>query len=134
MIRHTGPIAEQCSARGRPLVDGGFRVNACSIRCSSMRCKHPFKKSISADLAFEVADAPVCPALLSVARKRVARPLPTLTPPAVQDVGIHLQRPRHLANRTPAFQPPHGSQLELLREHPSRQPHDSILLWMDFES
>src|ERR1700736_5466266 len=30
-----------------PLVDGGFPVKACSIRCSSMRCKHPFKKSIS---------------------------------------------------------------------------------------
>src|SRR4051794_4787381 len=29
------------------LVDGGFPVNACSIRCSSTRCKHPFKKSIS---------------------------------------------------------------------------------------
>src|SRR5260370_37035565 len=28
-------------------VDRGFPVNACSIRCSSMRCKHPFKKSIS---------------------------------------------------------------------------------------
>src|SRR6185312_13178685 len=28
-------------------VDGGFPANACSIRCSSMRCKHPFKKSIS---------------------------------------------------------------------------------------
>jgi hypothetical protein len=27
--------------------DGGFPVNACSIRCSSMRCKQPFKKSIS---------------------------------------------------------------------------------------
>jgi hypothetical protein len=30
-----------------PLVDAGFPVSACSIRCSSMRCKHPFKKSIS---------------------------------------------------------------------------------------
>jgi hypothetical protein len=29
------------------LVDSGFPVNACSIRCSSMRCKHLFKKSIS---------------------------------------------------------------------------------------
>src|SRR5690349_4841295 len=29
------------------LVDSGFPVNACSIRCSSMRCKHRFKKSIS---------------------------------------------------------------------------------------
>jgi hypothetical protein len=28
-------------------VDRGFPVNACSIRCSSMRCKHPFKKTIS---------------------------------------------------------------------------------------
>src|SRR6202011_976139 len=28
-------------------VNRGFPVNACSIRCSSMRCKHPFKKSIS---------------------------------------------------------------------------------------
>src|SRR6185369_11933062 len=28
-------------------VDRGFPVSACSIRCSSMRCKHPFKKSIS---------------------------------------------------------------------------------------
>ena len=28
-------------------VDRGFPFNACSIRCSSMRCKHPFKKSIS---------------------------------------------------------------------------------------
>src|SRR6266852_3516924 len=27
--------------------DSGFPVNACSIRCSSMRCKQPFKKSIS---------------------------------------------------------------------------------------
>ena len=28
-------------------VDRGFPVSACSIRCSSMRCKHPFKKSLS---------------------------------------------------------------------------------------
>jgi hypothetical protein len=28
-------------------VDCGFPFAACSIRCSSMRCKHPFKKSIS---------------------------------------------------------------------------------------
>jgi hypothetical protein len=28
-------------------VDGGFPFDACNIRCSSMRCKHPFKKSIS---------------------------------------------------------------------------------------
>jgi len=80
------------------------------------------------DLAFELGDPPLSPALLAVARKYVARPLPNLTPPAVQDIGIHFQRPRHLAYRTPAFQPLHRSQLELLREHPSRQPHDSILL------
>ena len=28
-------------------VDRGLPLDACSIRCSSMRCKHPFKKSIS---------------------------------------------------------------------------------------
>jgi len=28
-------------------VDCGFPVDACNIRCSSMRCKHPFKESIS---------------------------------------------------------------------------------------
>ncbi len=28
-------------------VDRGFPLNACGIRCSSMRCQHPFKKSIS---------------------------------------------------------------------------------------
>src|SRR5581483_5234561 len=28
-------------------VNRGFPVNACNIRCSSMRCKQPFKKSIS---------------------------------------------------------------------------------------
>src|SRR5262245_7211547 len=28
-------------------VDRGLPLSACSIRCSSMRCKHPFKKSIS---------------------------------------------------------------------------------------
>jgi hypothetical protein len=27
--------------------DRGFPVRACNIRCSSMCCKHPFKKSIS---------------------------------------------------------------------------------------
>src|SRR5215471_11554312 len=29
------------------LIRRGFPVSACSIRCCSMRCKHPFKKSIS---------------------------------------------------------------------------------------
>ncbi len=28
-------------------VDRGLPFDTCSIRCSSMRCKHPFKKSIS---------------------------------------------------------------------------------------
>jgi hypothetical protein len=28
-------------------VDSGLPFKACSFRCSSMRCKHPFKKSIS---------------------------------------------------------------------------------------
>ena len=44
------------------------------------------------------------------------------------------QRPRHLPDGTPSLQPLHGCQLELLGKHPSRQPHDSFSLSMDFES
>jgi hypothetical protein len=43
-------------------------------------------------------------------------------------------RKRRNARAIGAIQSLHRSQLELLREHPSRQPYDSILLWMDFES
>jgi hypothetical protein len=46
-----------------------------------MRCKCPFKKigshGLLADLAFELRDAPVGPALLAVAREHVARPVAT---------------------------------------------------------
>src|ERR1700722_9922795 len=41
-------------------VDGGFPVNACSIRCSSMRCKHPFKKSISSACRPILRSVPPC--------------------------------------------------------------------------
>src|ERR1700694_676706 len=87
-------------------------------RISSQRLQHPLfldalqaplqkidLQGLLADLALELGDPPVCPALLPMTRKHVARLLPNLTTPAVQDVGIHLQRPRHLAYRTPAFPP-----------------------------
>jgi hypothetical protein len=63
--------------------------------------------------------------------KHVTRPLANLTPPAVQHVRVHLQRPRHLANRTPPFQPLHRCQLKLLREHPSRQHAQVCTNWRD---
>jgi hypothetical protein len=66
-----------------------------------MRCKHPFKKSISralADLALQFRYAAFGPALLSLTRKYIAWPLANLTPPAVQHVWVHFQRPRHLAD------------------------------------
>src|SRR5450432_1920854 len=110
-------------------------------RISSQRLQHPLFldalqaplqkidfQGLLADLAFEFRYAPFGPALASVTRKHVAWTLPDLTPPAVQHVRVHFQRPRHLADGTPSLQPLHRSQLELLGEHPSRQPHDSILL------
>jgi hypothetical protein len=51
-----------------------------------------------------------------VARKYLAWPLSDLTPPTVQHVRVHFQRPCHLAHRTAPFQPLHRSQLELLLE------------------
>ena len=102
-----------------------------------MRCE-PLQKidlqRLLADLALQLRDPAFRPAPLPVAGKGVARPLPELTPPAVQHVGIHFQRARHLGYRNPFFQPPYRGQLELLGEPPVRQSHDSILLSMDFES
>jgi hypothetical protein len=86
------------------------------------------------DFALQFRDPPFRPALLAVARKRVARAVAKLTAPAVQYVGVDLQRPRHFGDRHPLLQPPHGGQLELLGELPTRQSHDSILRSMDFES
>src|SRR5579884_1405318 len=91
-------------------------------------------QGLLADLAFQLRDPAIRPALLPVTRKRVAWPLTELTPPAVQHVGIHLQRSRGFRDRHPLLQAPHRGQLELLGERPSRQAHDSIFLSMDFES
>jgi len=87
-----------------------------------------------ADLSLQLGDSPLRPAPLSVARKDIARPLPELTPPTMQHVGVDFQPPRHLRDRNPCLQPPHGGQLELPGELPARQPHDSILHSLDFES
>src|SRR5450755_4527340 len=87
-----------------------------------------------ADLALQLGDAAFRPALLAVARKDIARSLTELPPPAVQHVGVHLQRPRRLAHGYPLFQPPYSGQFELLGELPTRQSHDSILHSMKIES
>src|SRR6516165_12381703 len=86
------------------------------------------------DLALQLRDPAFRPALLAVARKHIARTLTELSPPAMQHVGVDLQRPRRFADRYPLFQPPDGGQFELFGELPTRQPHDSILHSMDFES
>src|SRR5437763_1158746 len=42
----------------------GFPVSACGIRCSSMRCKHPFKidfHGLLPDLTFQLGDAGFLP-------------------------------------------------------------------------
>jgi hypothetical protein len=85
-------------------------------------------QGLLADLALQLSDAAFGPSLLAVAREGVAWPGPELPPPAVQDIGVDLQRPCRLSYGNPLFQPPHRGQLELLGEHPSRQSHDSILL------
>src|ERR1700721_4587273 len=60
----------------------------------------PFQKinlqSLLADLPLQLCDASFGPAVLSLARRYVARPLANLTPPAVQHVRVHFKRPRHL--------------------------------------
>ena len=50
------------------------------------------------DLALQLRDPPLRPAPLPVPGKGVARPLPELTSPAVQHVGIHFQTARHLGD------------------------------------
>src|SRR5579884_1656037 len=92
------------------------------------------RPSLLADLALQFGDLALGPAPGPVAGKRVARPLAELPPPAVQNLGTHLQRPRRLSDRDPLFQPPDGGQLELLRELPTCKAHDSSLHSMDFES
>src|SRR6188474_2731482 len=86
-------------------VDGGFPVSACSIRCSSMRCKHPFKKSISSDCwPILRSNSAIRPPFLPIARKRVSRSLTELPPPPLQYIGTHFQRPRRFGHRNPLLQ------------------------------
>jgi len=117
------------------------------LRISIQRLQHPLLldalqaplqeidlQRLLADLALQLGDPVFRPAPLPVAGKSVARPLPGLTPSAVQHVGIHFQRARHLSYRNPFFQPPYRGQLELLGETAGEKSHDSIHLSMDFES
>ena len=107
------------------LVDGGFPVNA-SIRCSSMRCKHLFKSISRAcwPILPQLCNAPLGPALLAVAGKHVAWSFANLTPPAMQHVRVHLQRPCYLTHRT-SFQPLHRGQrnsfVKVLLDNPTTQ-------------
>src|SRR3954462_14186423 len=74
---------------------------------------------LPADLALQLCDLAFAPAPLTVAGKGVARRLPELTPPAIQQVGVHLQATRYFGQRNTCLQPPNGRQLELPRERPA---------------
>src|ERR1700745_3328422 len=65
------------------------------------------------DLTFQLGYASFRPAALPVAGKRVPRPLPELTAPAMQQVGLDFQRPRYFCNGNTLFQPLDRGQLEL---------------------
>ena len=52
--------------------------------------REPLHQGLLTDLALQLRDPAFRPALLSVARKHIARPLAELTPPAVQHVGVYL--------------------------------------------
>src|SRR5260221_4616592 len=131
------PPCAQSSVPGRPSLllrpSGRPRISSQSLQHPLLldALQAPFQKidlqGLLADLALQLSDAAFRPALRSVARKRVAWPTPELPPPAVQHVGIDLQRPRRFADGSPLLQPPHRGQLELFGEQPAWQPHDSIL-------
>jgi hypothetical protein len=90
-------------------VDRGLPPDACSIRCSSKRCKHPFKKIdrhyLLTDFALQLGYAAFGPAPLPVTRKRVAASLAKLTPPTLQHVQVDLPRATS-AKDTPASSRP----------------------------
>jgi hypothetical protein len=90
-------------------------------------------QGLLADLALQLRYTAFLPAPLTQTRKRVARPLAELAPPAVQHVGIDLKGPRHFGDRSPCFEPLQRGQLELPRELPSRQTHDSVLPQLEME-
>ncbi len=58
------------------LVDRGFPAAACNIRSSSMRCKHALQKidlhGLLADLALQLGDLALAPALSALAWKGIA--------------------------------------------------------------
>ena len=79
----------------------------------------PVLQGLLADLALQLSYTAFGPTLLPVARKSIPRPGSELPPPAVQHVGIYLQRPRRFADGHTLFQPPYGGQFELFGELPT---------------
>ena len=119
-------------------VDRGFPVSACSIRCSSMRCKHPFKKSISSacwpTFRSSSATRPSDQRCFPLPGNALPGPWRNSRRQRCSTFGFTSNARATSADRYPLFQPPHGGQLELFGELPSRQSHDSILHSMNFES
>jgi len=90
--------------------DGGLhRVGEARLygrpRTSTRRLQHPLffdLHDLLTDPTFQFGYPTLRPARLPVARKRVARCLPELTPPTLQHVRVDLQPPCHLGQRNPA--------------------------------
>jgi hypothetical protein len=108
------------------------------LRTSSQCLQHPLfldalqaplqkinLQCLLANLPLQFGDPAFRPALFAVAGESISGPLAELLPPPLQDIRAHLQRAGRFRNRYPLFQPPDGGQLELFRELPSRQSHDS---------
>ena len=94
-----------------------------------MRCKQPFKKSVSRacrpTLRSSWAVMRLFPAAFAFTGKGVAGSLAKFPPPTVQQVGIDLKGPADRSGRGALLQLLQRRQLELLRESPSRQTHHS---------
>jgi hypothetical protein len=63
-------------------------------------------QDLLADHAFQLGLLRVVPALVAKTGKDIARPLPELAPPSVQDVGLYFKGARDFGNRGTRFQPP----------------------------
>ncbi len=103
-------------------VDCGFPVSACSIRCSSIRCKHSFKKPMSASVGRPFAPVrrfgPPTSVVCHCRERRCQAPDGIPAASTATRWGS-LQRPRRCADRYRLFQPPHGGRFELFCELPS---------------
>src|ERR1051326_8008279 len=101
-------------------VDRGLPVSACSIRCSSMRCKHPFKKSISSacwpTLRSNSAIRPSDQRCFPLPGKALPGPWRNSRRQRCNTFALTSKARAASPIGTPLFQSPHRGQLELFCE------------------